>query len=80
MNTTKICRYCECTEIYTKLVSAKGDGCNFLPIGGFFFPSNAKYRLEICGKCGHTAWFVAYEEHLDKVRQKFDLSTNAENS
>lgn len=56
--------------MYTTEVAGRGPyGPDFIPIGSFFKPP-PKFRLEVCGSCGLTDWFIA-EKHLEKVREKF---------
>lgn len=63
------CRICGGTEHYSEVVHARGGyGPDLLPIGGFF--SSPKFRIVVCGGCGHIEWFVT-EKDLAKVREKF---------
>jgi predicted nucleic-acid-binding Zn-ribbon protein len=65
----KECRNCGSTARYSKEVYTRGaDALNLLPIG---FWSQAKFRIEVCGKCGMVEWFVP-ERFLAKVKEKFD--------
>ena len=63
------CRYCGATERYSKEVPAAGpDGFNLLPLGML---NDRKFRIEVCGICGHVEWFVP-ERFLASVRSRFD--------
>lgn len=63
------CRVCGGTEHYSEVVNARGgNGPDLLPIGGIF--SSPKFRIVVCGGCGHIEWFVM-EKHLEKVRTRF---------
>ena len=63
------CRHCGATERYSKEVGAAGGyGPVLLPLGLF---SNSKFRIEVCGGCGHVEWFVP-GRFLDSVKNRFD--------
>jgi hypothetical protein len=42
---------------------------SILPLG---FLHGSKYRIEVCGACGLTQWFVP-ERFLSLVKEKFEL-------
>ena len=68
--TTKPCRICAGTEIYSQEVSASGaEGPNLLPLGLF---SDKRFHLRVCGSCGLVEWFVP-PDLLAKVKKRFTL-------
>ena len=67
------CSNCKSRRFYqTKVDSKGGYGPNLLPGTGFF--SGAKFKLQICEKCGFVHWFIA-DGDLEKVKKskKFKL-------
>lgn len=69
MNATPAtCRNCGGTERYAKEVGTAGPyGPNLLPLGMF---TERRFRIEVCGACGHVEWFVP-TRFLDKVKNRF---------
>ena len=63
------CRHCGAIERYAQEVGAAGGyGPVLLPLGLF---SSPKFRIEVCGGCGHVEWFVP-ARYLEKVKTRFD--------
>ena len=69
MNTTpSTCRNCGGTERYAQEIRAAGPyGPDLLPIGFF---TKRRFRIEVCGACGHVEWFVP-QRFLPKVKAQF---------
>ena len=66
----KCCSGCSATEIYEKEVDTGGGvEASILPLGFFH---DAKYRIEVCGACGLTQWFMP-TRFLSLVKEKFEL-------
>jgi ribosomal protein S27AE len=62
------CSYCGGTEFFRSRVVAGGTSGSLLAVGALHGPF---YENRVCGKCGHTAWFVS-PEHLPLVREKLE--------
>ena len=69
MTEKKPCTACRVTEIYQKEVDTGSLDGSILPLG---FLHDSKYRIEVCGACGFTQWFVP-ERFLSLVKEKFEL-------
>jgi predicted nucleic-acid-binding Zn-ribbon protein len=60
------CTNCQSEDLYETDVSGGGTTGSLLPLGAFHGP---RYRIVVCGECGHTRWFVS-KEHLHLVKEK----------
>jgi hypothetical protein len=72
----KICRRCESTDIYRKLIE-NPQGIvgivSFNPLPGIGnWLAGATLWVEVCGDCGHLEFTVPHE-YLSKIKEKFDL-------
>ena len=67
--TPSTCRNCGGTERYAKEVNATGGyGPDLLPLGLF---TRGKFRIDVCGACGHVEWFVP-ARFLGRLKDHFD--------